>query len=105
MPLPIAPTNMKHLGINMKNVEDISIKKYKILLGYISKNLNKQSKILFKDSIFLRYINKCKHDLCNIQHNPKEKFQLDIFLVEIDSKIYYENTKISQNSFLKAEQR
>ena len=36
-------------------------------------------------------INKCKHDLCNIQHNPKEKFQLDIFLVEIDFKIYYEN--------------
>lgn len=48
MPLPIAPTNMKHLGINIKSVEDISIKKYKTLLGYISKNLNKQSKILFK---------------------------------------------------------
>ena len=48
MPLPIAPTNMKHLGINIKNVEEISIKKVQTLLGYISKNLNEQIKILFK---------------------------------------------------------
>lgn len=58
-----------------------------------------------EDSIFWRYVNKCKHDLCNIQHNPKEKFQMDIFLVEIDLKFYYENIKISQNNFLKVEQR
>lgn len=30
---------------------------------------------------------------------------MDIFLVEIDLKFYYENIKISQNNFLKVEQR
>lgn len=30
---------------------------------------------------------------------------MDIFLVEIDLKFYYENIKISQNNFFKVEQR
>lgn len=57
MPLPIAPTNMKHLRGKHKKCGRCFHKKVQTLLGYISKNLNKREQDLvqgWKTQYFLK---------------------------------------------------